>query len=164
MYELLEIRPRVSAPLIVIILICLISWINASFVAGIILTILVFGILFLTSGFIIDKENNRIKKVVYFLGFKFGKWYTLPEIKYISLLRVKIARKSYSHSSKQYVQVASKRSTYRINLIIQDRSRQRPFRLISTTKEKAIEEGLKLGNYLSLKVYDSTSPDRKWIR
>jgi hypothetical protein len=163
MYRLLEIKPRLSLPLFVVLVFCAASWINSNYIAGGILVILFMGILFLTSGFIIDKDNNRIRKVVYFLGFRFGKWHTMPEIKYISLLRVRLARKSYSPSSRQYVQRTSKNYTYRVNLIIHG-DRQKPFRLISTTREKAIEEGLKLGEYLGLKVFDSTTPDRKWIK
>ncbi len=162
MYELLEIKPRFSTASFLVLLISTAFWANASYTVGILLSILTVGLLFLTSGFIIDKKNKRIKIFTYFFGVRFGKWRVLPELKYVSVLRVRLKKKTYSASSRQFEQITSGSYTYRISLVLEDK-REKPLRLTSTNKEKAIEEGLKLGEYLNLNILDSTTIDRKWI-
>ncbi len=58
-------KPGLSVPLATVLSICMVTWINKKYITGSILTILVFGILFLTTGHVIDKDNNKIKKITY---------------------------------------------------------------------------------------------------
>jgi hypothetical protein len=161
--ELIEIKPRLSFTLLFVITINLILFVAASIIFGVLMTILTISLFFQTSGFIIDRENNRVKKVRGFWGMKIGKWQKLPEFKYVSLLRVKQGRKSYQASSAMFVQKSSNSNIYKVNLVI-DSGTQKVFNLINANKEKAIETGLLVGEYLDLKVLDVTTHEKKWIR
>lgn len=162
MYNISVTKPKISAPMILMVGLGILITLSQNFIIGPILIFLSCGFIFMRTGIKFDKENNRFKKYTIFLGFTLGKWEKVPEIKYISLLRVKMARRSYSPSSRIYVQRASKNYSYRVNLVIQNN--RKPDKLLSTSKDKAIEIGSQLGEYLDLKVFDSTSTDRKWIR
>lgn len=62
-----------------------------------------------------------------------------------------------------FVQTSSKNYTYQLNLIVDD-PKIRKLRIISGKRNKVISEGLKLGEFLNLKVLDVTTFDKKWIR
>lgn len=89
-----EIKPRLSPLLIIVLALNIVMWISASYLIGSLFTIIVVGVIFISNGYKIDKANHKIKNETKFLGLTFGKWRDLPEIKYISLLRVKQSKKN----------------------------------------------------------------------
>jgi hypothetical protein len=120
-----------------------------------------FFVVFRTSGYILDKENSRIKMISGYSGILMGKWYKLPEIKYVSLLRISQARDT---SSGSIISSTSPKSFgYQVNLVVRVHREHRPINLMTTNIEKAKDEGKKLGEYLDLRVFDSTSYKRCWL-
>lgn len=162
-FKLTETKPKSSSILTVLLGIMLVWWITSNYVLVMLIAIVGLGVTFMPSGFLIDREKSLIKRVHYLFGFSIGKWYELPNIKYISLLRVREKNSPRYIPAPAFIQNSSVQFVYQINLIIEE-GRLKPFRLISTTRQQAIKTGLKLGEYLDLKVLDMTTPVKKWIR
>ena len=162
-YQIIETQPETSSLIMVFLGVVLIIWLTSNYLLGIFIAILGLAVTFMPSGFIIDKKNHKIKKVNYLLGIPIGKWKEMPNIQYISLLRVIRKGKRRQSPAPVFASNISDQYMYQINLIIKE-ERMKPFRLISTSRDHAIKEGLKLGEYLNLKVFDMTTPKKKWIR
>ena len=126
--------------------------------------ILSIGIAFISSGFLIDFNNKKLKKFTNIYGFYLGKWEDLPEIKYVSVVRVKQSRYSNQVQDGTGInQVSSNNSSYRVNLIFDEKDRKY-MTLISTSREKALNEAMRIGDAFDIKVLDFSTPDRNWIR
>jgi hypothetical protein len=164
-YEFVNIKPQGSILLFIMLIIDLILF-SASFVLwASISTIFTLAVLIQPSGFIIDKENNQIKIVKGIISLRLGKWKKLPEVKYVSLLRVKHIDNLHQTNPALYRPKTTNSSNYLVNLIIKENwQKERPVKLISTSQKNAIAEGLKLGEYLNLKVLDQTTHEKRWIR
>jgi len=118
---------------------------------------LIIGISALTysSGLEIDVENSRYRNYSKILGYNLGEWKHLPPVKYVSVVR---------YISSDADSGESDSSDYQYKLILAVDDHKRVVKLTSLEKEKAIEEALKIGEKFDLKVYDCTSPEKKWIR
>merc|ERR1711879_180955 len=138
--------------------ISLLAWIFKFYIIGAVSLLLTFFMLFRTTGYIVDKAHSKVKRVAGFGGIKSGRWYKLPEIKYVSLLRIKQASDSSYGTS--VVQNSPNSFGYQVNLIVRVHKEERIFRLITTNEQNAKQEGKKLGEFLDLKVLDSTSHKR----
>ncbi len=160
-YQQVTTKPQISSSLLLVITINMFIWINELYIIGILFSIFSFFVLFRTSGYILDKENGRIKMISGYAGIKIGKWYKLPEVKYVSLLRISQARDSSSGAI--ISSISPKSFGYQVNLVVRMHREHRPINLMTTNIEKAKEEGKKLGEYLDLKVFDSTSHKRCWL-
>lgn len=160
-YKIIRTKPELSSTLLLVITFNLFLIIFQFYYIALISSLFTFFFLFRTSGFILDKENHRIKKVKGFAGFTTGQWHTLPSVKYVSLLRIKQA----SNSSYGTTGIAnSERSFgYQINLVVQVNREKRRYKLMTTKLDKAKEEGKRIGEFMDLKVLDSTSHKRRWI-
>lgn len=161
-YQNITTKPQISSSLLIVITINMFLYINYLYVIGALFSVFSFFVLFKTSGYILDKENKRIKMVSGYSGFKLGKWYKLPEVKYISLLRIN--QPSNSNSGSIISSTSPKNFGYQVNLVVRVHREHRPIKLMTTNVEEAKEEGKKLGEFLDLKVYDSTSYKRKWLK
>jgi len=73
-----------------------------------------------------------------------------------------MSRKVYQPSAAMFTPKFSGGHSYRVSMVF--KLPGKPYRLISTTREKALAYGLALGNYLNVPVMDSTTPDQKRIR
>lgn len=160
-YHFIKTKPELSALLLLILTAAMLLWITSLYLPAVLFSLLSFLSLFRTSGFIIDKKNEKVKMVSGYLGVQSGKWYRIPNAKYVSLLRTKQA--SNSNNGATSVQNSPKSSCYQINLVVQIHREKRPFRLMTTNVENAIIEGKKLGEFMNLKVLDSTTHKRRWI-
>ncbi|MBI9065826.1 MAG: hypothetical protein JEZ09_00960 [Salinivirgaceae bacterium] len=160
-YGIVKTKPGLSPLFLLILTANLFFWIHAIYALGVIFSIFTIVAFFKTSGFILDKENNRVKRISGYSGIQYGKWYRVPDIKYVSLLRVKQA--SNSNNGATSVQNSPRSSCYQINLIVQQHREKRVFGLMTTNVETARSEGVKLGAFLDLKVLDSTTYNRHWI-
>ena len=162
-YQIIETQPGAASLFTVFIGVVLVTWLTANFMLGIFVAILGLGVTFMPRGFIIDKENNRMKKVYYYLGIPIGRWQKMPNIQYVSLLRVIQKSRRRQSPAPAFASRASNHYVYQVNLIIEE-ERLKALRLISTTRDHAIKEGLKLGEYLDVKVFDRTTSRKQWIR
>lgn len=111
------------------------------------------------TGIEISKET-KIRWFNSVLGYTFGKWEKLPDIKHVAVVRAK--QYKYRMTGGFVDQVKSNRIIYQINIVFGDGKYKR---LLSTNKaDKSIHHALRLGKYLDVKVLDSTIKDIKWIR
>lgn len=161
-YQQITTKPQLSSALLLVVTGDMFAWINHIYILAGLVMLVSFLILFRTSGFIVDKEQKKVKRISGYFGLKMGRWYKLPEIKYVSLLRIKQA--SYSSYGNSVVKNSPKSFGYQVNLIVRVHKEDRVFRLMTTNVDQALEEGKKLGKYLDIKVLDSTSHKRHWIK
>ena len=162
-YQVIETKPGAASLVTVFLGGVVVIWLTANYLLGVFVAILGMGVAFMPRGFVIDKENNKIKKVYYFLGLPIGKWYEMPDIKYVSLLRAIHKSSRRQSPAPAFASRTSDHYVYQVNLIVEE-ERLKPLRLISTSRQQAIKEGLKLGEYLDVKVFDMTTGKKQWIR
>ncbi len=162
-YQIIETQPRAGSLVTVLLGVVLVIWLTSNYLLGIFIAIMGLAITFMPRGFLIDKENNKIKKVYYFLGIPIGEWREMPNIQYVSLLRAIQKSRRRQNPAPAFASRASNHYVYQVNLIIKE-DRMKALRLISTTREHAIKEGLKLGEYLDVKVFDRTTSKKKQLR
>ncbi len=143
-------------------------------------TLLIFGILFIFSGFSyflgvllclisaffiimirgteIDFNKKRYRKIKIFGKFVSGKWLNLPEIKYISLFRaimtqeLKSVRTVKTEISEKYIL---------INLIHENNKRLTVYK--TQNFEDALNKAKLISKNFKIKIYDATSKDKKWL-
>jgi hypothetical protein len=164
-YEFVKRKPQGSILLFLLLIIDMMLWSFTFYLLAIFATFLTFAILIQPTGYIIDKDKKRIKIINGFISHRIGKWKKLPEVKYVSLLRVKHIDNLHQTNPALYNPKTTHSSNYLVNLVIKENwQKERPVKLISTSKENAIHEGLKLGEYLGLKVLDQTTHEKHWIR
>ncbi len=164
-YEHITIKPQGSIPLFIFLILDLMLWSTSYYVLAIISTLLTFIVLIQPTGFIIDKEKHKIKFIKGFISLKTGKWRKLPEIKYVSLLRVKHIDNFHQTNPTLFEPKTVKSSNYLVNIVIKENwQKERPVKLLNTNKEDAICQGLKLGDYLDLRVLDQTTHEKHWLR
>nr|WP_321451826.1 hypothetical protein [uncultured Carboxylicivirga sp.] len=114
------------------------------------------AVLTYSAGIEIDTTNKRYRNYSKILGYTLGGWRHLPEIKYVSVVR-------YISVSEGDAGEADS-SDYQYKLILAVEGQKRVIKLSSFDKERALDEAMKIAEKLDLKVYDCTSPDKKWIR
>ena len=164
-YEHIKIKPQGSIPLFILLIADLMLWSTSYYVLAIITTLLTCVVLIQPTGFIIDKDKRKIKFIKGFISLKTGKWKKLPEVKYVSLLRVKQINNFHQTNPVLFDPKTEKSSNYLVNLVIKENwQKERPVKLLATSKEDAINQGLKLGDYLDLRVLDQTTHEKKWLR
>jgi len=162
-YRSTEIKTRFNTSLFIVFTLELAFLFAVSYIVGGLLIAVTLGVLFIRTGVEIDLDNNRMRSYFNFFGMESGNWTSIPELKYVSVVRVKTKKKRFQASSDMYVQVSTKNVKYNVNLITEDK-RKRFIRMLSAEKEEAIEKALELGKTLDLKVLDYTSHDKVWIK
>jgi len=118
-----------------------------------------FGIGFLTyqSGIELDTEKSRYRSFMKVLGYTIGGWRHLPEIKHVSVVRI-LCLTSEADGGE------STGCDYQYKLILAVNDHKRVIKLSTLDRDKALNEAMKIGETLDLKVYDCTTPDKKWLR
>jgi len=113
------------------------------------------------TGIHIDKDKKRYRKYDSFSGIYFGRWKTLPQPEYVTLVRVIL-----SNQRKQPTPVIVPEHTggvrsYRVNLVVDDEDRYIP--VCRGSREDMTREALKLGRILDIRVLDYSTSEKKWI-
>lgn len=162
-YKSVEIKKRFNITLFLIFSFELALFYAVSYVLGGISILLTIGILLIKSGIEIDLDNERMRDYVSIFGIELGTWTNIPKLKYISIVRVKLKRKSFKFSAVTFGQSSSNKSMFNVNLITEDK-RKRYIKVLSAEKEESITTAIKIAELLELKVLDYTSFEKKWIR
>ncbi len=97
------------------------------------------------------------------MGHVFGKWEEIPELDYVTVVRVGMTSKKFQASSNLYVQSPASTFQYQINIATKD-NKQRIIKILICDKENAINEAIKIGEDLKLNVLDYTKPESRWIK
>jgi len=161
-YKSVEIKKRFNITLFLIFSFELALFYSVSYVLGGISILLTIGILVIKSGIEIDLDNERMRDYVSIFGFELGPWTSIPKLKYISVVRVKLKRKSFKFSADTFGQSSSNKLMFNVNLITEDK-RKRYIKVLSAEKEESIATAIKIAELLELKVLDCTSFEKKWI-
>ncbi len=162
-YKSAEIKQRFNYGLAIIFIVNLSIMVSVNIFVGMILTALTIGILLSKSGLEIDTEQNMLRRYSKVFGYVMGKWESIPELDYVTVVRVKITTKKYQASSDLYVQAPSANVKYRVNLVTKDK-KKRVIKVLTSEMKEAISEALIIGEALDLRVLDYTSHESKWIK
>ncbi len=162
-YKSTEIKQRFNLGLALVFIINLLIIVSINIIIGVFLTLITMGVLLTKSGLEIDTEQNKLRRYSKIFGHVIGKWENIPELDYVTVVRVKMTAKKFQASSDLYVQASSSNVKFRVNLVTKD-SKIRVIKVITCEMNEAINEALKIGNALDLNVLDYTSPERKWIK
>ncbi|MFC2129349.1 hypothetical protein ACFLQX_01070 [Bacteroidota bacterium] len=112
-------------------------------------------------GFKIDSINRRIKHYDRFLWFYFGRWHDYPQPLYVTVVSVKLGSKRNAPIAFVLPESGKAAQSYKMNLVVEGKQRYIP--LTRGNRSKLIEEALKIGQLLNIRVLDYTSPDKKWL-
>ena len=162
-YKSTEIKKRFSITLFIVFALELAFLFSVNIIVGGLLIAVTFGILFIKSGVEIDPDNNRMRSYFNFFGIETGNWISIPNLKYVSVVRIKTKKKSFQASSDMFVQTSSNNVKFNVNLITEDK-RKRFIRILSADKDEAINKALELGNVLDLRVLDYTTANEVWLK
>lgn len=118
------------------------------------------GMLFVAfnSAIEIDFKRLRYRNVKYLAALSFGKWVDLPEIKYVSVFRVKIVSGVRGLSN---TRISSNEKAIQVNLIHGKNQRLKVYQTIDT--EDAFEKARLIAGRMGLDVYDATKREGKWL-
>lgn len=124
---------------------------------------LAFAVFFTGSyqGVKIDPENNRYMKYDRFFRLRIGRWEYLPKPEYVTLVRINLSSQRSVLSPIVMPEVKKSSKSFKVNLVVKD-----DMRYISICRghiESMMEEALKLGRILGIRVLDYSTHDKKWI-
>jgi hypothetical protein len=108
-------------------------------------------------GIEIDLERRMFRNYVYVLGFHMGGWRRMPKIKYVSVVRFMSCMGKFTVG-----ETVEKRNNYKLILAVDGVKRFIKIRTLS--KQIALDEALKIGEFFDLPVYDCSSHEKKWLR
>jgi len=112
------------------------------------------------SGIEISK-TYQIRNYISICGYSFGTWKNLPEIEYVSVVRVNQNR--WVATGGFLGQEQSNNKVYNVKLILKNR-KHNFINLISTSKDKALFCATEIGDLIDKNVLDYTEPNSKWLR
>jgi len=122
-----------------------------------------FGAVFSISfnGFTIDAPGRKYRQYDRFLWFYMGSWKPLPPPMYVTVVRIKLSSRRDQASPMVGPGDGSSVRTYKLNLVIDDKSRYIP--LARGKRMEMLQEGHKLAHYLGIRLLDHTTSEKKWI-
>lgn len=113
-------------------------------------------------GFNIDAENGKIRHYDRFLWFYFGKWKAYPKPLYVTVVSIKLGAKRNAPIAFVLPESGKASQSYKMNLVIDDKRRY--IALTRGNRSKLIEEALKIGHLLNIRVLDYTSHEKQWLK
>jgi hypothetical protein len=135
-----------------------IMWMQNFLFGGISLTGAALFFIVRTSGTELDFKNYRYRDGGFIGNVCFGQWKKLPEIKYISVFKVTMASSVAGLSN---TKVHNRQETIKVNLIHGRNKRLTVFQTYDT--KEAFSAARTIAQELDLRIYDATSPNRKWL-
>ncbi|MDX1314868.1 MAG: hypothetical protein R3356_05145, partial [Eudoraea sp.] len=112
-------------------------------------------------GFKIDAVNKRIRHYDRFLWFYFGRWQYYPEPMYVTVVSIKLGAKRNAPIAFVVPEGGKASQAYKMNLVVD--GKQRYIALTRGSRSKLIEEAMKIGELLDIRVLDYTCHDKKWL-
>lgn len=109
-------------------------------------------------GIVLDVENKRYKKVLFFRNKAKGRWNDLPEINYVSIFNTTVVSTSHSLS---YNCIELKKQVLIINLVYDKNTRLSVFE--TTNYDEALGKARYIANSLQLPIYDASMRGGKWL-
>lgn len=113
-------------------------------------------------GFQIDTAKGKIRHFDRFLWFYFGTWKHYPEPLYVTVVSIKLGSKRNAPIAFVIPESGKAAQAYKMNLVVE--GKQRYISLTRGSRSKLLEEAMKIGNLLDIRVLDYTSHDKKWLK
>lgn len=113
-------------------------------------------------GFKIDAGEGKIKHYDRFLWFYFGRWKDYPKPLYVTVVSIKLSSKRNAPIAFVMPEGGKASQSYKMNLVVE--GKQRYISLARGKRAKLIEEALKIGHFLNIRVLDYTSCDKVWLK
>jgi len=120
-------------------------------------TLLVFSY----QGILIDPVQNRYMKYDRFLSLKVGRWEPLSTPSYVTVVRINLSSRRDAPTPFVVPQDKQGARAYKVNLVVQ--GDERFISICRGAREQMVEEALRLGKYLGIRVLDFTTSEKKWI-
>ena len=135
--------------------------VNSSYIGGAISFML--GILLSISyrGILIDPEKHQYLKYDRFLRFRIGRWKFYSKPSYVTIVRINLSSSRNLPSPMLLPDNRKDAKSFKVNLVVE--GRERFVNVCRGPKEAMIQEALKLGRFLGIRVLDFTTPEKKWI-
>ena len=150
---------RMFTPLLVLIGVIFIIYTQyiGAFIAFAIGVLLVFSY----QGIVIDAGLKRYLKYDRFLSLKVGRWEALSAPSYVTIVRINLSSKRSAPSPIVVPQGKQGARAFKVNLVVE--GDERFVSICRGSQEDMVKEALSLGEYLSIKVLDYTTSEKKWI-
>lgn len=130
--------------------------------AGFAIIILASIVSLTSAGWEIEGTTSLIRSYRALGPVTIGKWYSLPKIEYIAVVRMIQGKKTFHASSVSIVHVPTDEYTYHLNLVINPHKND-VIKLTAGSMDRMVELAIVLGKQMNLKVLDFTTPQHKWI-
>jgi hypothetical protein len=150
---------RMFTPLLV--LIAIIFLVYAEYLGAIICLLLGVLMIFSYQGTLIDLARQRYMKYDRFLNVKVGSWQTLSKPSYVTIVRINLSSRRTAASPMVTPEEGQRARAYKVNLVVE--GDERFISICRGSRENMMEEALRLGAYLGIRVLDYTTSEKKWI-
>ncbi len=150
---------RMFTPLM--LLMTLIFAIYAQYLGASIAFVLGVLLVFSYQGTLIDADRKRYQKYDRFLSLKVGRWESLSTPSYVTIVRINLSSRRTAPSPIVVPQDKKGARAYKVNLVVD--GDERFVSICRGTRASMVEEALKLGAYLDVRVLDYTTHEKKWI-
>lgn len=112
---------------------------------------------FIREGLIIDFENKKMRFYWSIFSYKNGRWKSISDVKYLSLVRVKMQETfSVRACSSTFMEYK-----YKLNLIC---SNNQHSRILIGNFETLKDKALIIAKGLNVKIYDNSEKEKQWIQ
>jgi hypothetical protein len=150
---------RLFTPLMA--LITLVLLIYAQYIVATITFLVGILLVFSYQGVLIDAVKKRYLKYDRFLSLKIGRWEPLSTPKYVTIVRINLSSRRTAPSPIVVPQDKQGAKAFKINLVVE--GDERYISICRGSLENMVEEALRLGEHLGIRVLDYTTSKKKWI-
>lgn len=116
---------------------------------------------FTYQGILIDASNKRYLKYDRFLSWKVGRWAELSTPSYVTIVRINLSSRRSAPSPIVIPQDKKGARAFKVNLVVE--GDERFVSICRGSRDHMVEEALKLGSHLGIRVLDYTTREKKWI-
>jgi hypothetical protein len=109
----------------------------------------------------IDREKQKYLKYDRFLSFKIGAWKAYSKPSYVTIVRINLSSSRNLPAPMVLPDDKKGAKSFKVNLVVE--GRERFINVCRGPKETMIQEALKLGTYMGVRVLDFTTSEKKWI-
>lgn len=150
---------RMFTPLMA--LMTLIFVFNAEYIGASISFVLGVLLVFTYQGILIDAVNKKYLKYDRFLSWKIGHWAELSNPSYVTIVRINLSSRRTAPSPIVIPQDKKGARAFKVNLVVE--GDERFISICRGSRDRMMEEALKLGSHLGIRVLDYTTSEKKWI-
>ena len=118
-------------------------------------------LLFTYQGILIDAANKKYLKYDRFLTWKIGRWEELSKPSYVTIVRINLSSRRSAPSPIVVPQDKKGARAFKVNLVVE--GDERFISICRGSRDHMVEEALKLGSHLGIRVLDYTTSEKKWI-